>query len=149
VTVKYAIVADDELANREFMVRLIQMAGFEVHGAELGAQALAFAEAAQTLTLALVDHQLPDARGVEIIPKLRAMHPESLLVMATMHDHRELIDEAFSIGTDIFLVKPHGFMELFRRLQEAEGNYESLRRLIIDQYGPRPYRGAAAKRVVS
>jgi len=149
VTVKYAIVADDELANREFMVRLIQMAGFEVHGAERGAQALAFAEAAQALTLALVDHQLPDARGVEIIPKLRAMHPESLLVMATMHDHRELIDEAFSIGTDIFLVKPHGFMELFRRLQEAEGNYESLRRLIIDQYGPRPYRGAAPKRVVS
>ncbi|MBO9309073.1 MAG: response regulator [Chloroflexi bacterium] len=149
MTVKYAIVADDEFANREFMVRLMQMAGFEVHGAWLGAQALAFAEAAQTLTLALVDHQLPDARGVEIIPKLRAMHPEALLVMATMHDHRELIDEAFSIGVDIFLVKPHGFMELFRRLQEAEGNYESLRRIIMDQYGPRPYRGAATKRVIS
>ncbi|MFN7209445.1 MAG: response regulator [Aggregatilineales bacterium] len=149
MSVKYAIVADDELANREFMVRLMQMAGFEVYGAESGEQALNFAQSVERVTLALVDHQLPDARGVEIIPKLRAMHPEALLIMATMHDHRELIDEAFGIGTDIFLVKPHGFMELFRRVQEAEGNYESLRRLIMDQYGPRPYRGAATKRAVS
>ena len=145
MTAKHAIVADDELANREFMVRLMQMAGFEVHGAETGAQALAFSESVQPLALALIDHQLPDARGVEIIPKLRAAHPEALLIMATMHDHRELIDEAFGIGIDIFLVKPHGFMELFRRVQEADGNYEGLRQMVMDQYGPRPYSGVAKR----
>jgi PleD family two-component response regulator len=75
------------------------------------------------------------------VKALRTHHPEAILVMATMHDHRELIDDAFAAGVDIFLVKPHGFMELYRRLIEKPFNPTNLCRLIIDQYGPRPYRG--------
>lgn len=138
---QFAIVADDEPANRDFMVRLIQMAGFRVEGAGTGAEAIAAATAAPTLTLALIDHQLPDATGIEVVRALREKHPTALLIMATMHDHRELIDQAFEQGIDVFLVKPHGFMELFRRLQESGGNLDTLRRLVIDQYGPRPYKG--------
>lgn len=145
---KYAIVADDEPANLDFMVRLIQMAGFEVTGAGMCKQAISSAQSAGALTLALIDHQLPDGRGIDVITAIRPLHPEAILVMATMHDHRELIDEAFGAGVDIFLVKPHGFMELFRRVQEIAatgGSYDSLRRMIMDQYGPRPYRGTPKK----
>ncbi len=140
----YAIVADDEPANRDFIVRLIQMAGFRVEGAGTGAEAIAAAAAAPegSLTLAIIDHQLPDATGLEVIRAIRPAHPNALIIMATMHDHRELIDQAFEQGIDVFLVKPHGFMELFRRLQEGGGgNVDTLRRLVIDQYGPRPYKG--------
>jgi len=54
---------------------------------------------------------------------LRAEYPDSLLVMATMHDDRTLIDQAFVAGVDVFLVKPHGFMELYRRLQEVDAKH--------------------------
>lgn len=143
---KYAIVADDEPANRDFMVRLIQMAGFKVDGVGTGAEAIQAAKSASELALALVDHEMPDAKGLDIILQLRAQYPQALLIMATMHDHRELIDEAFCAGIDVFLVKPHGFMELFRRLQETgAGATDNLRRIIIDQYGPRPYKTGARK----
>jgi CheY-like chemotaxis protein len=138
----YALVVDDEPANRDFLERLLQTAGFKVTGAGTGADGLRAARSFPELAIALVDHELPDAKGLEIIKKLREENPESLLVMATMHDDRTLIDEAFDAGVDVFLVKPHGFMELYRRLQEVDANTSLLRKLVIDQYGPRPYRGA-------
>jgi CheY-like chemotaxis protein len=138
----YALVVDDEPANRDFVERLLQTASFKVVGASSGAEALNAAKNIPQLALALVDQELPDATGLEIIAKLRADNPEAILVMATMHDDRAVIDQAFASGADVFLVKPHGFMELYRRLKEADSNTASLRRLIIDQYGPRPYKGA-------
>ncbi len=137
----YAIVVDDEPANRDFVERLIQMAAFKVSGASSGAEALKAARALPKLMLALVDMELPDTTGIDLIKTLRAENPGALLVMATMHDDRALMTRAFSSGCDVFLVKPHGFMELFRRLKESGANTDKLRRLIIDQYGPRPYRG--------
>src|SRR5512137_122481 len=116
----YALVVDDEPANRDFLERLMQMAGFKVSGASNGAEALAAARAVPQLALALVDQELPDASGLDVIKTLRSENAEALLVMATMHDHPSLIERAFEAGVDIFLVKPHGFMELYRRLQETE-----------------------------
>src|SRR5258708_36801874 len=137
----YALVIDDEPANRDFLERLLQTASFKVSGAATGADGLKTARTLPALALALVDQELPDAPGLEIIAKLREENPDSLLVMATMHDDRTLIDQAFAAGVDVFLVKPHGFMELYRRLQEVDANTDLLRNVIIDQYGPRPYKG--------
>lgn len=136
-----AIVVDDEPANRDFITRLLQTAGVEVHSAETGAEVLHLAQSLSTLTIALVDHELPDCHGVDLVKALRKHHPNAVLGMATMHDHRDLIEQAFDAGADLFLVKPHGFMELYRRISEKPFNADSLRRLIIDQYGPRSYRG--------
>ncbi len=137
----YAVVVDDEPANRDFLERLLQQADFKVTGASTGAEALRAARAVPQLALALVDMELPDSTGLDVIKTLRAENAEALLIMATMHDDRSLISAAFKAGCDVFLVKPHGFMELYRRLKEVDSNTVALRRLIIDQYGPRPYRG--------
>jgi len=137
----YAVVVDDEPANRDFLERLLQQAAFKVTGASTGAEALRAARAVPQLALAMVDMELPDSNGLDIIKILRSENAEALLVMATMHDDRPLMQKAFAVGCDVFLVKPHGFMELFRRLKACDANPTLLRRLIIDQYGPRPYRG--------
>jgi DNA-binding response OmpR family regulator len=137
----YAVVVDDEFANRDFLVRLLEQASFKVTGASSGASALLAAKAVPSLALALVDWELPDSTGLEIVRKLREENPEATLIMATMHDDRAMMTEAFRAGCDVFLVKPHGFMELFRRLKEADSDASLLKRIIIDQYGPRPYRG--------
>src|SRR5258708_14726455 len=97
----YALVIDDEPANRDFLERLLQTAQFKVTGAGTGMDGLRAARAFPELALALVDQELPDATGLEILEKLRAENPEALLVMATMHDDRTLIDEAFRKGVDV------------------------------------------------
>jgi DNA-binding response OmpR family regulator len=135
------IVIDDEPANCDFIVRLFQTAGMDVHGADTGRAGLALAEQVTALTLALIDHDLPDVGGIELVRRFRALHQDAVLVMATIHDTRDIIDQAFEAGVDIYLVKPHGFMELYRRVQAWSLDDASLHRLVIDQYGPRPYRG--------
>jgi DNA-binding response OmpR family regulator len=135
------LVVDDEFANRDFIVRLFQTAKLDVYGAASGSEGIDIARRFTSLQFAFIDHELPDAKGIDIIRQLREIHREAILVMATVHDHREVIDQAFAAGADIFLVKPHGFMELYRRVLERQPNCANLRELIIDQYGPRPYRG--------
>lgn len=140
---RHAIVIDDEPANRDFLERLMGLAGFAVTGAGSAEEALRKIAEMPRLALALIDQELPDIRGVDLIRSLRSGHADSLLVMATMHDGRDLIEEAFAAGVDVYLVKPHGFMELFKRLKETASDVNALRRLVIDQYGPRPFKGLA------
>lgn len=136
---KQALVVDDEPANQDFLVRLIAQAGFEVHGASNGQEALHIAETHPNLLVAAVDLQLPDVRDLELVAQLREMLPDCILLVATVIDEPGQIARAFENGCDVFLVKPHGFMEFFRRLQGLAENCDQLSQLLIDQYGPRPY----------
>jgi CheY-like chemotaxis protein len=133
---------DDEPANRDFLVRLLQQAQLTVHGASSGAEALKIAGGVAQMALIVVDNRLPDMDGIELLARLRQQYPGARLVMATVVDERPLMTRAFETGCDVFMVKPHGFMELFRRWQTTiQTGEDKLNRLIIDQYGPRPYRG--------
>jgi DNA-binding response OmpR family regulator len=137
---RVALVVDDEPANRDFLVRLLQQAKLDARGASNGTDALKIAETITDMALIVIDNKLPDMDGVDLLAKMRARYPAARLIMATMLDERPLMIRAFENGCDVFLVKPHGFMELFRRLQDPSGE-DKLKRLIIDQYGPRPFRG--------
>jgi CheY-like chemotaxis protein len=136
-----ALVIDDEPANRDFLVRLLEQAGLTVYGASSAGEALKITQQHDTLDLVAIDNKLPDMDGVELLVNLRQRYPKARMVMATMLDERALMEQAFENGCDVFLVKPHGFMELFRRLQMAQAGNDTLQKMIIDQYGPRPYRG--------
>ncbi len=134
-----ALVVEDEPANQDFLVRLIAQAGFDVQGADSGAAALRIAAETPDLALVATDLQLPDMHGIDLVGQLRALLPDSLLLVATMWDEPAMIADAFKRGCNVFLVKPHGFMELFRRLKEFPDSRADLDNLLIDQYGPRAY----------
>lgn len=139
-----ALVVDDAPANRDFLVRLLQQAGFEVRGVATGHEAMSVLDDLDDLRLALIDMELPDTNGVQLTYELRKLYPEAYLVVATMHDERSLMERTYHRGGNCFLVKPHGFMELYKRLTTL-----SIRELcaeeftVIDQYGLRELKFAA------
>lgn len=141
----HALVVDDEPANQDFLVRLLQQAKLKVHGAGSGKQAIEIAASiGPDLKLIMLDRQLPDNTGIELLIALRRKLPDAVIVMATMHDERSMIREAFEKGANAFLVKPHGFMELFRLVAAARedvGDFQCLDGLIFDHYGKRQWRG--------
>jgi CheY-like chemotaxis protein len=143
---KKALILEDTAANRMFFERLLMQAGFEVTGAEKGKEALEKVQAMGELHLAILDMEIPDITGLEMTHRLRQQFPNCCIVVATMHDERSLMQSAFNKGCDVFLVKPHGFMDLFKRLttEGSEGLHQT-RPLIIDQYGPRSFQLAASK----
>ncbi len=135
-----ALVVDDTPANHDFLVRLISTARFDVTGSLNGKTALDAAARMDSLRLAVVDMKLPDMNGLELTQALRQRFPEAYLVIATMYDDHTLIQRAFASGCNVFLVKPHGFMELYKSLIST--SLDELRRgaaLVIDQYGARPF----------
>jgi len=137
---KNAIVIDDTPANRDFLVRLMTQAGFNVHGAEDGKTAIETTTTLDSLALAVIDMELPDMNGLHLTQHIRQLYPHAYIVVATMHDQRSLIEKAFNKGSNCYLVKPHGFMELFKRLTTVD--LAELTRqgyVVIDQYGPRTY----------
>jgi CheY-like chemotaxis protein len=140
---RVALAVDDAPANRDFLERLLKGAEFRVIGAGTGQAALKAVAELDHLSLALVDVKLPDMTGLDLAAHLRQQFPEACIVIATVVDDYSLMETAFSKGCNIFLVKPHGFMELFQRLTTMD--IEALRtgpNLIIDQYGPRQFKFA-------
>ncbi len=137
---KVALVVDDEPANRDFLVRLLEQAQMVVTGASEGEEALQIADRFEAIHLLAIDHKLPDMDGVELVAKMRERFPDAYIVVATMLDDRSLMAKAFDNGCNVFLVKPHGFMELFQRLQGGIPE-DTSQQFVIDQYGLRPFRG--------
>jgi CheY-like chemotaxis protein len=143
---KTALIVEDTAANRIFFERLLQQAGFEVVSVESGKEALHKASEYPSIALALIDMEIPDINGLELTYRLRMIFPDICIVVATMHDERSLMQSAFDKGCDVFLVKPHGFMELFKRLTtEGTACIRENRPVVIDQYGPRAFKALASK----
>jgi CheY-like chemotaxis protein len=137
---KIALVIDDTPANREFLERLLTAAGFKVMGAGTAKEALDAAKGWQDLKLALIDMELPDMNGVMLTSLLRKQFPNAVLGVATMHDEVSLMESVFEKGGNIFLVKPHGFMELYKKLTTMD--LAMLREgdpTVFDQFGPRSF----------
>lgn len=133
-----ALIVDDAPANREFLERLLAQARFTIRSASSGKEALEAVTDLDRLALALVDMKLPDMRGVQLAAELRRRFPTCYIVIATMYDDRAMMEEAFANGCNIFLVKPHGFMELFQRLVHGEIQVTpDAPCLVIDQFGLR------------
>lgn len=135
---KMALIIDDEPANRDFLERLIQQAKFETTSAASGAEAKQIANALKVSPMLIaIDSELPDIKGIELLKIFRSQFPQSKILMATMLDDRAVIQEAFENGCDAFLVKPHGFMELFKRLQMLEADPTVLNQLVFESHGVR------------
>ncbi len=142
---KYALVVDDNFANRDFFVRLLQQAQLDVRSADTGKKAIEIVkELGDDIVLIMLDHRLPDQSGLSVLKTIRQELPEVKIMMATMHDERSMMREAFDCGCTGFMVKPHGFMELFKRIQNVHADptvLDGLDKLIFDQHGPREWRG--------
>jgi len=136
-----ALVVDDEAHNCDFAMKLLERAGLQVYSAADATQAIDVIQKHAEITLAVIDHNLPGISGVTLIRTLRNSHPDMLLVMATMHDDSETIDRAFDAGANMFIVKPNGFIELYRGLLRPDLDIlNSNSPLVIDAYGPRKYK---------
>jgi putative two-component system response regulator len=62
-------------------------------------------------SLAVVDHNLPDGRGMEVLDALRANYPTMPIVMLTGQGSEEMAIEAFRHGASDYVVKAGGYLD--------------------------------------
>jgi DNA-binding NtrC family response regulator len=99
------LVVDDE-ANMQAVMRLIlEGAGYEVHTAESGEQALAYAQN-PNLDVVVTDLRMPGMGGEEFIARLRHERPDVPLIVVTAHGTISSAVRAIRDGAADFLSKP-------------------------------------------
>lgn len=80
--------------------------------------------------IAIVDYQLPDGDGLDLLDSLRAQKPGLPVVFLTAHGSEEVAMRAMSRGAADYVVKgPHYQKELPMRVQEVLARAEDLARV--------------------
>ena len=121
------LVVDDDAELREMMVRWFQRHGHAVREAANAADALK-ALVQERFDVALLDLNLPDMSGVDLLEKLKAAQPEAEAIMLTAHGSIETAIQAMKRGAYDYLTKPFQFAEIDVHLHKAFEKVQLARR---------------------
>jgi len=109
------LVVDDEPALRKVIRSSLAASGFTVEEAGTGAEALGFIQQ-RPFDLVLLDVNMPGMSGVEACRQIRALAPNTGIVMVTVRDAEEDKVRALDAGADDYVTKPFRFRELVARM---------------------------------
>jgi len=99
------LVVDDDDDIRELLALTLRHEGWEVTVARSGAEALA-ALRLLSPTVALIDFQLPDMNGLELIQLARTADPDLACIVVTGQGSEHVAVEIMKAGAVDYLVKP-------------------------------------------
>ncbi len=112
------MVVDDNEANRDGLSRLLALKGYAVVTADGGHAALARLEA-EPCDLVLLDVEMPQMSGFEVIAQIRARRSSTELpvIMVTARTDGTDIVEAFRLGANDYVTKPIDFPVVLARIR--------------------------------
>ncbi len=113
------LIVDDDSSLRSALFRLLTKKNYQVITAQTKAEAIRFASIPQNFQLALVDLQLPDGNGLELIDMIRQTNPKCQFIVLTGFGTIEAAIEATKKGAFHFVTKPFNIEELMILVDKA------------------------------
>ncbi len=131
----HVLIVDDDEAIGAFLGRLLESKGWRVSIAKDAAAALALV-AGNNFDVALLDKNLPDMTGLDLVPHVRKSLPEVEIIIMTAHADTRSLLQAIGSGVYDYLVKPFSSLDevshtLKRALEKRQMAREN-RQLIAD-----------------
>jgi two-component system KDP operon response regulator KdpE len=111
----YILAIDDEPAIQSFIQRNLQLAGFYVYSAYGGQQGMQLTEET-ALDMILLDLNLPDMDGLEVLRQLRRRHTVPIIIISARDDEESVVS-GLNLGADDYLVKPFSGRALQARIE--------------------------------
>jgi len=112
------LIVDDDPGLRKTLADILALKGFEPLAAGSGAEGLSlFGE--NPADIALIDLNLPDITGVELLTSLKAGHPATEGIILTGNATLESAIEATNRGAFSYLQKPYDINHLLLHIQRA------------------------------
>jgi len=112
------LVVDDEPAQRELVAGFLAKRGFEVSQAAGGQAALARFKR-EAFDLVLTDQKMPDRSGLEVLADVRALTPQTAVIIMTAYGTIETAVGAIKAGAADYLTKPVNLDELLHRIHQV------------------------------
>jgi len=113
-----ALVVDDSSAMRAMLRMTLKKQGFVVAEAKHGLDALAVL-AAQEFDLILIDWNMPEMDGLELLLRIRAQpqHDRTQIMMVTTESGMDQMSEALAAGANDYIMKPFTLDVIVEKLQ--------------------------------
>jgi DNA-binding response OmpR family regulator len=131
------LLIEGDPVRRGSLERVLGARGHDAIVADTGFGGLRLA-LADTFDAVVLDLQLPDVRGLDVLKMLRAV--SDVAVVATVDEAKSDMVETFNAGADDYVVKPYSddqlearLLTVSRRLQPTVTNIVSVGRLRVDQ----------------
>ncbi|MDO4720644.1 MAG: response regulator transcription factor [Peptostreptococcaceae bacterium] len=116
--IRMAIV-DDHSLMREGLAKILQMeSGFEVvKKASDGMEIVSELEGEKEIDVLLLDINLPQLSGIEVLKKIRKSGTDIKVIMLTIHDDREYLLESLNAGANGYVLKDAQSDDLIRAIE--------------------------------
>lgn len=111
------LVAEDEVALRDFISRNLRARGYIVSEAGNGLEALAIWER-ESPHLAVLDIMMPRMDGLEVCRRIRERSNAPIIALTALDAEADKV-AALDLGADDYLTKPFGVEELLARVRAA------------------------------
>jgi len=113
------LVVDDESTQRNMLKGFLEKQGYEVVVAANGLESLQrFSE--YSFQLVLLDHQMPDLKGDEVLEKMKKINPLVRAMMITAYGTVDTAVNVMKLGADDFLEKPVDLVQLLDKIKMIE-----------------------------
>lgn len=111
------LVVDDELNNRDLLVRRLRREGYGVAEAYSGARAMEMMEV-QQYDLVLLDLLMPEVDGYEVLRRVRSSPRlcDTEVIVLTAVQERDAVSACLGLGAVEYLVKPVDMISLKTRI---------------------------------
>src|SRR5262245_39617716 len=109
------LIVEDDAAIRDFLRTALTGAGFRLHEAFTGQEALRSAERTPP-DLVILDLGLPDLDGQIVLKKLREWLKVPIIILSARNQESQKV-EALDQGADDYLTKPFSTGELLARIR--------------------------------
>lgn len=115
---KKILIVDDNLELAQVIAQLLRKEGYQASIAEDGMTALAKIQNGP-LDMVLLDLQLPDIKGDEILKKIKAINEETAVIILTAYGGEQIAVELMKAGAEDFISKPFDNAHLLNSIREV------------------------------
>ena len=109
------LIVDDDAGIRNMLSAVLNDEGYSVESAENGKQAMKMCEKTP-FDVALIDIQLPDIKGTELLSRLKRIQPKMIRIIITGHPTLETAMKSVNQRADGYIQKPFEVTELLEKL---------------------------------
>jgi DNA-binding NtrC family response regulator len=109
------IIVDDDQEVRKTLASILENVGFSVESAENGKQAICMCETTP-FDFALIDIELPDIKGTELLQILKKKQPKMVTIIITGHPTIENAARSVNEKANGYLMKPFNVPELLEMM---------------------------------
>lgn len=113
---KRVLIIEDDIELLTYLREGIESSGYEVEVSQEGKDGLNKVESFLP-DIIVLDINLPDMSGLDILEKVKRTHPNIGVVLATGKDRVEDIKKGYEYQADFYVTKPYKLSEIIKNIK--------------------------------